>query len=138
MKILNGTIFIMLLGFAFMLTGSCKKSATEPQVDDHNNQSPFIHPGVVNDQATLDYLASGNLGQTAAYQQLVNFINTSAVPTTYYSIVQVKASGGTPSEDQMRRDSDLAYAYALQWVKTGVANDAQQAIKILNGWARLL
>jgi hypothetical protein len=99
----------------------------------------FVHPGVVNSQASLALVAQqvngGDATRKAGYDKVVDFMNSNAVPTSFPTVVYAKASGGTPTENQIRRDCLLAYACALRWVKTGDATYAGQAKQILNGYA---
>ncbi|MGI4872167.1 MAG: hypothetical protein ACRYFX_13455 [Janthinobacterium lividum] len=99
----------------------------------------FVHPGVVNSQASLALVAlqvnSGDATRKAGYDKVVDFMNSNAVPTSFPTVVYAKASGGTTTENQIRRDCLLAYACALRWVKTGDAAYAGQAKQILNGYA---
>ena len=110
---------------------------TNYQSIDLDKKIQFAHPGIINDIARLDRLRMEGLvnEQLAAYENLKTFTLNNSVPTSFHSVVYVKASGSTPTETQFRRDPILAYAYALKWVRTGEPNDARHAIKILNGWA---
>ena len=102
--------------------------------------STFIHPGVLNTQASLDLIGSqvndGDPVRTASYQKLLDYISGSTYPTSFPHIVVVGSNGATsPSKTQIRHDAELVYALALRWAKTGHAEYAAQAIGILNGWA---
>jgi len=128
--------FLVVTGFFAQV--NCKKStmvADSEMPEREEELQGFIHPGVVNNQANLNNIALGNVGNEVSYNNLKNFINSNPVPSTYPSVVYVKASSSTPTEVQLRKNADLVYAYALKWVKTGASSDAQQAIKILNGWS---
>ncbi|HEY0669877.1 MAG TPA: alginate lyase family protein [Sphingobacteriaceae bacterium] len=93
----------------------------------------FRHPGIINSQSSLTYVASENKPNLT--NSLIDYIKAAQISTEYPEVVYVKASGSTPTEGQMRKDADLAYAYALKWVQTGAAKDAEQTIAILNGWS---
>ncbi|GAB3584495.1 alginate lyase family protein [Hymenobacter daeguensis] len=99
----------------------------------------FRHPGVVVSAASLNLVAgqanAGDATRTAGYNKVIDYMNQYAVPTSFPSVVYVVGSGGSPTEDQIRRDCILAYACALRWVKTGSATYANQAKQILNGYA---
>jgi len=100
----------------------------------------FVHPGVLNTQASLTQVAAetnaGDPTRLAAYQKVLDYINSHDYPTSFYSTVVVGSNGATsPSKSQIRKDAILVYALALRWTKTGNATYAQQAIGILNGWA---
>jgi len=99
----------------------------------------FVHPGIVNNIQNLDFIWSemnaGKKSRVEAYQQLLDFIENNPIATEYPAIVMAKGSGSTPTEAHIRRDAVLAYAHALKWARTGKAEDAANAIKILNGWA---
>nr|GFC01755.1 hypothetical protein [Tanacetum cinerariifolium] len=72
----------------------------------------------------------------AGYQRLLSYLDQHPVPTIFPAVVYAVAGAGSPTEDQIRRDAELAYAYALRWAATGEPAAAQQAIAILNGYAR--
>lgn len=100
----------------------------------------FVHPGVLNTQASLDLVGSqvngGEPVRTASYQKVLDYINNNALPTRYWETVTVGSNGATTeSKNQIRKDAVLAYALALRWAKTGTATYAQQCIAILNGWS---
>jgi hypothetical protein len=104
------------------------------------NTNGFVHPGVLNTQASLDFIGSqanaGDATRTAAYQKVLDFISSHTYPASFYSTVVVGSNGATsPSKSQIRSDAELVYAIALCWARTGDAQYASQAIGILNGWA---
>jgi hypothetical protein len=100
----------------------------------------FRHPGVLNTQQSLAaaaaQLKSGAKSRVAGYQRVSEYIAKHPAPTTFPAVVYAVAGAGSPTEDQIRRDAELAYAYALRWAATGDAAAAQQATAILNGYAR--
>ncbi|MDN5288844.1 MAG: hypothetical protein JWR38_5118 [Mucilaginibacter sp.] len=115
------------------LAGKSEKQATSAV-------TTFVHPGVLNTQASLDLVASqvngGDATRTAYYQKVLDYINSHSYPTSFPSTVVVGSNGDTsPSKDQIRKDAELSYATALRWAKTGNATYASQTIAILNGWA---
>ncbi len=100
----------------------------------------FVHPGVLNTQASLDLIGSqvngGEPVRSAAYQKVLDYVNNTALPTKFWETVTVGSNGATTeSKSQIRKDAILAYALALRWAKTGTATYAQQCIAILNGWS---
>lgn len=100
----------------------------------------FVHPGVLNTQASLDLVGSqvngGEPVRSAAYQKVLDYVNNNALPTKFWETVTVGSNGATTeSKSQIRKDAILAYALALRWAKTGTATYAQQCIAILNGWS---
>jgi ABC-type oligopeptide transport system substrate-binding subunit len=119
----------------------CEKRSSTPA----NSTSPravtsFVHPGVLNTQASLDLVGGqvngGDPVRTASYQKVLDFINSHTYPTSFPSTVVVGSNGATsPSKAQIRSDAELVYALALRWAKTGHSEYATQAIGILNGWA---
>ncbi|UOQ74126.1 alginate lyase family protein [Hymenobacter cellulosilyticus] len=131
------------LALAFAVASGCQeKEAAAPDTAEAAADSTittFRHPGVVNSKASLDLVAAqanaGDATRTAGYNKVVDYMNQYAVPTSFPSVVYVVGSGGSPTEDQIRRDAILAYACALRWVKTGNATYANQAKQILNGYA---
>ncbi|MFL5745702.1 MAG: alginate lyase family protein [Niastella sp.] len=101
----------------------------------------FVHPGILNTQASLDQVAAEVNGgndpvRLAAYNKVLDYINQNALPTKFFATVTVGSNGATTeSKSQIRKDAILAYALALRWAKTGTITYAQQAIAILNGWS---
>ena len=101
----------------------------------------FVHPGVLNTQASLQFAAAqvngGDAGRVASYQKVIDFIRSHTYPSSFPSTVVVGSNGATsPSKNQIRSDAELVYALALRWTKTGNSTYASQAIFILNGWAK--
>jgi hypothetical protein len=100
----------------------------------------FVHPGVMNTQASLDQVGAetngGDPTRLAYYQKVLDFCNSHTVPSSFYATVTVGSNGATsPSKSQIRTDAELSYALALRWAKTGTQTYATQCIQILNGWA---
>ncbi|SEK50354.1 Alginate lyase [Chitinophaga rupis] len=144
-----------LLGISLLLSASTlysctKQGATSKDTIDKMEVSPvalaapaitsFVHPGVLNTQASLDYIGGqangGDAARLASYQKVLDYVNGQTVPTSFYATVVVGSNGATsPSKSQIRRDAELAYGLALRWAKTGTDTYAKQAIQILNGWS---
>ena len=123
------------LGLALALTavsGCQKPDVATPTTSATGSASStittFRHPGVLNSKASLDLIASqanaGDATRMAGYNKVVDYMNQYPVPTSFPAVVYVVGSGGSPTEDQIRRDAVLAYACALRWVKTGNATYA--------------
>lgn len=147
-KTVNSLLLCMTMAGMATLLFMCKKQ-------DVNNDKPvisnsiaaaaaapatFVHPGVLNTQASLDLIGSqvngGEPVRSAAYQKVLDFVNNNALPTRFWETVTVGSNGATTeSKSQIRKDAVLAYALALRWAKTGTATYAQQCIAILNGWS---
>ncbi|TGD82611.1 alginate lyase family protein [Hymenobacter wooponensis] len=134
------------LGLALVFTavsGCQKPEVAAPAASTTDSASStittFRHPGVLNSKASLDLIAAqanaGDATRMAGYNKVVDYMNQYPVPTSFPAVVYVVGSGGSPTEDQIRRDAVLAYACALRWVKTGNATYAGQAKQILNGYA---
>jgi hypothetical protein len=148
-KISSMLIAIGLVAGSTLLYQCKKSSSPENAASDNAAKSEklstsavttFVHPGVLNTQASLDLVAGqvngGDATRTAYYQKVLDYINGHAYPTSFPSTVVVGSNGATtPSKDQIRKDAELAYATALRWAKTGTASYAQQTIAILNGWS---
>lgn len=138
---------LMIIGLAFLSTCllQCRKGATpssDPSSPPTNPRAitSFIHPGVLNTQASLELVASqvngGDATRSASYQKVLDFVNNHTYPTSFPSVVIVGSNGATtPSKNQIRNDAELVYALALRWTKTGDFQYATRAIGILNGWA---
>ena len=101
------------------------------------SDGPFVHPGILNTGASLDYIASDySATRVAAFQKVEDCIKNLAYPTRFYEEVVVGSNGNTTeSKSQIRRDAELAYAYALRFARTANIQDAEKCIFILNGWA---
>ena len=100
----------------------------------------FVHPAVLNTPASLEYIGgqanSGDPVRSAAYQKVIDYVDSHAMPTSFPSTVVVGSNGATsPSKNQIRGNAELVYALALRWAKTGTDSWAQKAIAILNGWS---
>lgn len=124
----------------------CKKSSEARRSDQglllKADTFTFVHPGILNTKSSLDQIASelnnGNAERAAAFGKVLDFIDKpGSYPNSFPSVVVVGSNGATtPSKSQIRRDAELAYGIALRWAATGNAVYAEQAIGILNGWAR--
>jgi len=101
--------------------------------------SGFIHPGILNTQQTLDYVASqansGDASRLAAYQYVLNYCNTHSPSGNYKATVNVAGGVTTPDEISFKGDALLCYALALRWAKTGDAAYATTVKQMLDGWA---
>lgn len=119
-------------------TGTTTPVTTTPPV---TTATTYKHPGIINTEATLNFVAAdannGTPARTSAYQKILDYINSHTYPTTFPSTVVVGSNGATtPSKNQIRSDSELSYALALCWARTGDITYANKAIFILNGWSR--
>lgn len=122
---------ILLLTVSTNISGQTLSSASA---------NSFIHPAILNSKASLDFIAAeanaGNTQRVAAFQKVLDHINSKSYPTSFPSVVAVGSNGGSsPSKDQIRKDAELVYATALRFAKTADMTYAKQAINILNGWA---
>jgi hypothetical protein len=101
--------------------------------------SSFVHPGIINTKESLDFIRTdaiaGNAIRLSGNQVLTDFTDANPMPASFPAVVYVKGGGGTPTEDQIRKDAILAYAWALRWAKTGNNTYQENAKAILNGWA---
>jgi hypothetical protein len=114
--------------------------------DDGKPAAPagFIHPGVLLNRAQLDEIkrrvTAGIEPQKTAFDRLK--------ASTYGSIEytphpRAAVECGPYSKPDLgckaeQADSEAAYAQALLWVITGNETYAQNAVKIMNGWADIL
>ena len=139
--------WLMGIGLVVLSTSffQCEKKAAPAAGEDQTAAraatiTSFVHPGVLNTQASLEQVAGevngGDAGRLASYQKVLDYINSHDYPTSFYATVVVGSNGATtPSKSQIRKDAELVYALALRWTKTGNFQYATQAIGILNGWA---
>ncbi|RDC64622.1 alginate lyase family protein [Adhaeribacter pallidiroseus] len=144
--------------FIFTLLNGCKfDTVPEPIETNQTNSSNltnFIHPGIVNTQASLNSITQLNdpsTARTSSYNNQVAAFNNqfvysdvqaylNALPTN--ATVMVRATGSVPlsvdpqqREGTMRQHSVLAYSYALAYVRTGQSYFADRAKFIINRWA---
>lgn len=148
MKLKNHTglsiaLFLLLSVFLYQ----CKKSSdanvkSGPEIPKTFASAPasgFIHPGILNTQQTLDYIAqqanSNNTGRLAAYQYVLNYCNNHSPSGQYKATVNVAGGVTTPDEIAFKGDALLCYALALRWAKTGTASYATTVKQMLDGWA---
>lgn len=115
-------------------------SGTLPTSFNKLSVTTFVHPGVINTKATLDFIATqANDNTSSRYadynNSVISYINNHAVPTTWLSTVHVAGGVTTADESRFKGDGLLAYAIALRWAKTGTATYATQVKSILDGWS---
>lgn len=148
-KTINSLLLCMTMAAMATLLFMCKKQDLNSNALLRNENltaaagvapAVFVHPGVLNTQASLDLIGSqvnsGEAVRAAAYQKVLDFVNGNPLPTKFWETVTVGSNGATTeSKSQIRKDAVLAYALALRWAKTGTATYAQQCIAILNGWS---
>jgi hypothetical protein len=144
-------IFATVIGASSLLV-KCTKSTISQQSSQTNNPTfpnsntslhitgSFVHPGVINTKATLDYIATqANDNTSSRYADynatVIDYINNHPVPTTWISTVHVQGGTTTADEKRFKGDGLLAYALALRWAKTGTATYATQVKSILDGWS---
>ena len=94
----------------------------------------FVHPGVLNNQAEVDFwvskVAAGQQPWLNAYNGLGNWSTYSPQSTG-----SIDFGGGGPDAVEglaFREDCLAAYASTLQWLRTGTQARADKAIEILN------
>ncbi|HEY8931450.1 MAG TPA: alginate lyase family protein [Mucilaginibacter sp.] len=136
--------FFLILSLFFY---QCKKSSdatakSGPEIPKTFANYPatgFVHPGILNTQQTLDYIAqqanSNNTSRLAAYQYVLNYCNNHSPSGQYKATVNVAGGVTTPDEIAFKGDALLSYALALRWAKTGTASYATTVKQILDGWA---
>lgn len=100
----------------------------------HSSTAPahqvFIHPGAMNNQADLDFVKAKIAAGQEPWATKFKDILWKATPYTKTVAAQDGAEG-----DQ-KDDAVKAYANALAWYYTGHEAYAQNAMKVLNVWAR--
>lgn len=112
----------------------------DDSIVEFNSSGPFVHPGILNTSTTLDFIRSeANDQSTDRYSDyratLVAYTDTATMPTSFPSVVTVKSGGTTPTEIQIKKNAEYAYALALRFAKTGDTTYSHNAKIILNGWA---
>jgi hypothetical protein len=136
-----------LLSAGLLLTKCTKKSeATQPVADTEKSPAlktdavTFVHPGILNTQASLTYIANEvnnntNPDRVTAYNLVTNYCDTHSPSNGYKATITVASSAGTQDETNFKGDALLSYALALRWAKTGNAAYATTVKQILDGWA---
>lgn len=136
---IDKVVFIISL---FLLVG-CESGGTDIDDTDEiiDTSLQFVHPGVINGLDNLEILRQDNFSaeQHSSYNALLTFIRNNRISDSYPKLVYIEGptapTTATPTATQMRYDALLSYAYAVNWVCTGEANNAESAMHILNGWA---
>jgi len=92
-------------------------------------QRTWVHPGAINNKADLDFvkakIAANEQPWAGEYIEMRNFRATAGTYTT-----------APTTEDGQKLDGQKAYANALAWYYSGNVTYANNAIGILNMWAR--
>ena len=135
---------LMLTLFIYQCKKTENSAANTPQAPALKSKSlatatGFVHPGILNTQQTLDYIAqqanSNNTSRLAAYQYVLNYCNDHSPSGQYKATVTVAGGVTTPDEISFKGDALLCYALALRWAKTGTASYATTVKQMLDGWA---
>jgi hypothetical protein len=125
---------LMSIGVVVLSTGlfQCEKgvnnkTSVSPTATRAATITSFVHPGVLNTQASLDLVGGqvngGDPDRTNSYQKVLDFINSHTYPTSFPSVVVVGSNGATsPSKAQIRSDAELVYALALRWARPVTRN----------------
>ena len=136
--------FLMLSLFFYQCKKTDKTANAGPALpktfaNDATQATAFVHPGILNTQQTLDYIAqqanSNNSARLASYQYVLNYCNAHSPSGQYKATVNVAGGVTTPDEITFKGDALLSYALALRWAKTGTASYATTVKQILDGWA---
>lgn len=146
---LIGAIPAVFLISVFLINCTKKESADQSAPGNESSKTStklktdatgFIHPGILNTQASLDFIASeANNTSTQRYTDYTNtvlvYCNSHSPSGGYKSNVVVAGGVTTPDEINFKGDALLSYALALRWAKTGTASYATTVKQILDGWA---
>jgi hypothetical protein len=145
----NAVIGLLFLGLAACGggAGSSTSSAAPPKLLATTVTSSFKHPGVLFDQAQLDFIKAQVNAGVEPYATAFNVAKTSSYGAIPYTVIGPPANGviecGSSSVPDYgctaeRNDSSAAYTQALLWYITGNTVYAQQAIAIMNTYATRL
>ncbi|GAB3902850.1 alginate lyase family protein [Mucilaginibacter boryungensis] len=138
---------LALLSAGLLLTKCTKKGeAAQPAASTENppalktQATAFVHPGILNTQASLAYIANEvnnntNPDRVAAYNLVTNYCDTHSPSNGYKATITVASSAGTQDETNFKGDALLSYALALRWAKTGNSAYATTVKQMLDGWA---
>ncbi len=101
----------------------------------------FLHPGILVDQAMLDFVKAKIAAGAEPWASAVAAAKTSTYGSlTYTPHPLADVSCGSDSNPDIgctdeKNDADAAYTHALLWVHTGDAAFAKKAIEIMNAWS---
>jgi hyaluronate lyase len=122
------------------LTSNCTMSVTFAPNSDNAFTGPFKHPGILLNLAQLDYIKQQVAGNVAPWSTGFNAAKASTYGSLTYlpSPRSVVDDNVAASETAVKNDSLAAYTQALLWYVTGNTTYANNAVAIMNGWARTL
>jgi hypothetical protein len=98
-------------------------------------QKPFIHPGITNSKAELDFIKSKVNAGAEPWTSGYNKMMTSKVSSLSYVARPCTSIGFDSCNGPIREDSASAYSHALQYYIKGNKANADKAVEILNAWA---
>ena len=120
-------------------TGGSLADAGTPSSD--GSRSGFIHPGILVDQAMLDFVHAKLATNAEPWASALAAAKKSALGSLSYTphpIADV-VCGSYSNPDigctDEKNDAEAAYTQTLLWVHTGDVNYAKKAIEIMNGWS---
>lgn len=100
----------------------------------------FIHPGALHTQADFDrikaLLDAKNPTVMTAYNKLVANEYSQSTVKTYPTEKIIRGGGSGENYMNAARGAAMAYQNALRWKIKGTKDNADNAVKILNSWAR--
>lgn len=100
----------------------------------------FIHPGALHTQADFDrikaMLDANDPTIVAAYNKLANNAYSQSTVKTYPTEKIIRGGGSGENYMNAARGAAMAYQNALRWKIKGTKENADNAVKILNSWAR--
>ncbi len=104
----------------------------------------FVHPGIINNQAQLDFIKDKIKSGTAPWKAAFDNMNSSPYASlTYTANPRASVDCGSFSNPDIgcsdeKRDAIAAYTQALLWYFTGKEAYAKKSIEIMNAWSAIL
>jgi len=113
-----------------------------PAVSSQNKTIPFVHPGMMQTGADLEFMKqkiiAGEQPWKDAFNRLSESVSLEFQPKPFTHVI--RGSYGRPSigGSELSSSADAAYKHALMWYITGNKAYARKAIEIINAWSSVL
>jgi parallel beta-helix repeat protein len=127
--------FIILFAILFV---SCERSVSTQETSEFLS-TPFVHPGMAQNQEDLDYMKQQVLAGEEPWKTAFENLKAKASlefqpePFTHISVGPYGANSIGGSE--FSQSAAMAYNHAIMWYITGNQAHADKAIEIINAWS---
>lgn len=109
-----------------------------------NAQSEFVHPGILHNQAELEFIKQKVQAKEEPWLSGWNTLlkaeisNMDWQPKAVSDVLRGAYNKPDIGASDLERDAAAAYSQAIQWAVTGNPQHAKKAIEILNAWSSTL